>query len=135
MARRWQPLVHISVLLAASLTLPLPIEIGEPGDADPRWWLLRALAGTVGLPFFALSSTAPLLQQWFARTNDPKAHDPYFLYAASNAGSLLGLLGYLSVEPFAARSSQALGWSAGFWVVGGLVSRLFAWGASVAWGM
>ena len=58
--------------------LPMPIDIGEPGGADPRWWLLRTLALTVGLPFFALSATAPLLQQWFSQTNDPKAKDPYF---------------------------------------------------------
>src|SRR5687768_196893 len=90
--RRWQWPVHVVVLLAASLMLPLPVEIGEPGRADPRWWVLRALAATVGMPFFALSATAPLLQQWFSRTSHPRARDPYFLYAASNAGSLLGLL-------------------------------------------
>ena len=119
---RWQRPVHIGVLIVAGLTLPMPIEIGEPGGADPRWWLLRALAVTVGLPFFALSATAPLLQQWFSRTDDPKAKDPYFLYAASNAGSLLGLLGYLLVEPVATRSVQVSGWSVGFWVVAALIA-------------
>ena len=99
----------------------MPIEIGEPGGADPRWWLLRTLASTVGMPFFALSSTAPLLLQWFSRTNDPRARDPYFLYAASNAGSLLGLLGYLLVEVGTTRTVQAIGWSVGFWAVAGLV--------------
>ena len=93
---RWQRPVHVGVLIVASVMLPMSIEIGEPGGGDPRWWLLRALAGTVGMPFFALSATAPLLQHWFSRTNDPKARDPYFLYAASNAGSLLGLLGICS---------------------------------------
>src|SRR5687767_11724750 len=101
---RWQRPLHICVLIAASITLPLPIEIGEPGGSDPRIWLLRTLASSVGLPFFALSATAPLPQQWFSRTNDPQANDPYFLYAASNAGSLLGLLGYLLVELGAPRS-------------------------------
>ena len=110
-APRWQWLVHAGVLLAASIMLPLPIDVGEPGAADPRWWALRALAATVGLPFFALSATAPLLQHWFSRTRDPQGRDPYFLYAASNAGSLLGLLGYLLVEPFATRSAQATGWA------------------------
>jgi hypothetical protein len=118
---RWQRPVHVGVLIVASVTLPMPIEIGEPGGADPRWWLLRTLASTVGVPFFALSATAPLLQQWFSRTNDPKARDPYFLYAASNAGSLLGLLGYLLVELATTRTVQAIGWSAGFWAVAGLV--------------
>ena len=121
-APRWQWLVHAGVLLAASTVLPLPVDVGEPGAADPRWWALRVLAATVGLPFFALSATAPLLQHWFSRTSDPRARDPYFLYAASNAGSLLGLLGYLLVEPFASRSAQAVGWAAAFWAVAALIA-------------
>ncbi len=121
-ARRWQRPVHVGVLIIASITLPLSIEIGEPGGADPRWWVLRALASTVGLPFFALSATAPLLQRWFSQTNDPRAKDPYFLYSASNAGSLLGLLAYLLVEPVATRSVQASGWSVGFWALAALVA-------------
>ncbi len=119
---RWQRPVHISVLIVASVMLPLPIEIGEPAGADPRWWVLRSLAGTVGLPFFALSATAPLLQQWFSRTNDPRAEDPYFLYSASNAGSLLGLLAYLLVEPVATRTVQVTGWAVGFWAFAALVA-------------
>ena len=59
---RWQCAAHIGVLVAASVALPPLIEIGEPGSADPPSWLLRTLAGTVGLPFLALSATAPLLQ-------------------------------------------------------------------------
>ncbi len=121
-ARRWQGPIHVCVLIVASVMLPLPIEIGEPAGADPRWWVLRALAGTVGLPFFALSATAPLLQQWFSRTSDPRAKDPYFLYSASNAGSLLGLLGYLLVEPVATRSVQVTGWAVGFWAIAALVA-------------
>ena len=81
-APRWQRPVHVSVLMVASVALLVPIEIGEPGGTDPRLWLIRTLARTVGLPFFALSATAPLLQQWFSRTNDPKARDPYFLPAS-----------------------------------------------------
>ena len=77
-APRWQWLVHAGVLLAASTVLPLPVDVGEPGAADPRWWALRVLAATVGLPFFALSATAPLLQHWFSRTSDPRARDPVF---------------------------------------------------------
>src|SRR5688572_8283384 len=120
-ASRWQWLVHAGVLVGASVVLPLPVDVGEPGTADPRWWAVRVLAATVGLPFFALSATAPLLQHWFSRTSDRSARDPYFLYAASNAGSLLGLLGYLLVEPFASRTAQAAGWAAGFWAVASLI--------------
>ena len=119
---RWQRPIHICVLIAASITLPLPIEIGEPGGSDPRTWLLRVLAGTVGMPFFALSATAPLLQHWFSRTGDARAKDPYFLYAASNAGSLLGLLGYLVVELAVTRTVQVSGWSMAFWAVAALVA-------------
>jgi spermidine synthase len=121
-SRRWQAAIHIGVLIVASLMLPMPIEIGEPGGADPRWWVLRTLARTVGLPFFALSATAPLLQRWFSQSNDPKAKAPYFLYAVSNAGSLLGLLSYPFIEPFATRSAQVSGWSLGFWSVTALIA-------------
>jgi hypothetical protein len=121
-ALTWQRPVHVCVLIIASIMLPLSIQIGEPGGADPRWWVLRALASTVGLPFFALSATAPLLQHWFSQTNNPKAKDPYFLYSASNAGSLLGLLAYLLVEPVATRTVQVSGWSVGFWAFAALVA-------------
>ena len=121
-APRWQWLVHTAVLLAASVLLPLPVDVGEPGGLDPRWWTLQALSATVGLPFFALSATAPLLQHWFSRTSDRRARDPYFLYAASNAGSLAGLAGYLALEPMASRSGQAEGWTIAFWGVAALIA-------------
>src|SRR6185436_18309231 len=79
--RRWQWPVHCGVLLVASVLLPLPMDIGEPGDANPQWWALRALTRGVGVPFLALSATAPLLQHWFSRTSDARSRDPYFLYA------------------------------------------------------
>src|SRR5215218_9655797 len=121
-AEGWQWLVHGCVLVGAGLLLPLPIDIGAPGGADPRWWTLRALASTAGPPFFALSATAPLVQHWFSRTSDPRAGDPYFLYAASNAGSLVGLFAYLLIEPIAARSVQVTGWAFAFWAAAALVA-------------
>ena len=61
---------------------------------------LALLLVAVGLPFLVVSTSAPLLQRWFAYTGHPSSADPYFLYAASNAGSLLSLLGYpLVIEP------------------------------------
>jgi hypothetical protein len=117
-----QRLVHTGLLIAATITLPWSTVIGDPAGADPRWWVLRVLAGTIGLPFFALSATAPLLQHWFSQTNDPEAQDPYFLYAVSNAGSLVGLLAYLLLEPVATRSLQVSGWSVGFWILAALVT-------------
>lgn len=81
-------------------------------------WLIRTLAVTVGLPFFVVSTTGPLLQRWFSRTNDPRAKDPYFLYAASNIGSSLGLLGYpLFLEPTFNIAGQRMAWAAGFLVL------------------
>src|SRR6185312_7156145 len=75
-------------------------------------WLLVTLLTTVGLPFFVLSTSAPLLQSWFSNTGHRRAHDPYFLYAASNLGSLLALLSYpLILEPNLKVRTQSLIWS------------------------
>ena len=52
-------------------------------------WLFAA---GVGLPFAVLSANAPLIQAWYARSGGPSAHDPYFLYGASNLGSMAALL-------------------------------------------
>jgi hypothetical protein len=72
-----------------------------PTSGNPLGWLLLLLAASVGLPFFVLSTTAPLLQKWYSNTGKPAGDDPYFLYAASNLGSLLALLGYpFLIEPF-----------------------------------
>lgn len=91
---------------------------GAPGaEASPALWLLTALAATIGLPFFALSTSAPLLQRWFSATDHASARDPYFLYAASNAGSLLALLAYpLLVESRLTLGDQRAAWSAGYGV-------------------
>ncbi len=73
---------------------------------------------SIGLPFFALSANAPLLQAWFARTDHPAAKDPYFLYAASNVGSFLALLSYpLLIEPLVRLTDQTWLWSVGFYIL------------------
>jgi len=117
----WQPWVHGSVLLGATLLLPMPIAVGEPGAGDPRWWLLRTLSIRIGLPMFALSATSPLLQQWYYRANATRGGDPYLLYAASNAGSLAGLLGYLAIEVVVTRRVQVTTWAVAFWAVAALI--------------
>src|SRR5688572_14799884 len=70
---RAQLLVHLAVLAAAALTLPLRLPAGweSPGAHEPALWLLALLARTVGLPFFVLATTGPMLQAWFARTGHP----------------------------------------------------------------
>ena len=68
--------------------------MGEPPQGEPYLWQLGMFAASIGLPFMAVSANAPLLQAWFARSGHPDARDPYFMYAASNLGSLIALLGY-----------------------------------------
>ena len=108
--------VHAALLVAGLLTLPvrLPADWTPPVEGSPVGWLLACLAVTVGLPFFVLSATGPLLQRWLAETRHPAARDPYFLYAASNAGSLLALLAYPLIELVCGLRIQRLAWSAGY---------------------
>ncbi len=114
-ARR-QVLVHSLVLGAALFALPIALRGEAPaGGASPVLWLVTALVVSVGLPFFAVSASAPLLQRWFSGTGHSLARDPYFLYAASTAGSLAGLLCYpLLVEPALPLRVQQLAWSGGY---------------------
>src|SRR5882724_2154195 len=89
-----------------------------PSVASPSLWLLGCLAFTAGLPFFIISSNSPLLQKWFSRTTVSAAQDPYFLYSASNAGSLLALLAYPALlEPFFTLKTQSRIWTAAYAVL------------------
>ena len=123
-----QAALHGSLLLLAFLFLPPALgQAAPPADGSPVGWLLGLLALGVGLPFFVLSATAPLMQHWFSRTRHPDARNPYFLYAASNAGSLLALLGYpLLIEPQWDLRQQGLAWSAGFVLLGLALAACFA---------
>lgn len=117
LGRRTQMAVHLTVVAAALLVLPLGVAQSRtpPARGNPVQWILITLLATVGLPFFALSASAPILQKWFAQTRHQSAGDPYFLYAASNAGSLLGLLAYpLLLEPLLPLSLQSRFWSFGY---------------------
>src|SRR5580704_9864528 len=118
--RRSQALIYGAVLVAAAAFLPLDLtQATPPPDGIPVLWLFGRLAISVGPPFFALSATAPLLQRWFSRTDHPSAADPYFLYAASNAGSLIALLAYpLLVEPNLTLPVQSRVWAIGLGFLG-----------------
>ena len=108
---------YIVVLLLPVLTLPFSIgpNAQPPADGNPIGWLLLVLAKSIGLPFFALAATAPMLQRWFADTDHPSANDPYFLYAASNLGSLLSLVTYpVLVEPLLRLRTQTHLWTIGY---------------------
>ncbi|MDX6718829.1 MAG: hypothetical protein QOJ63_1083 [Solirubrobacteraceae bacterium] len=129
---RRQSAGHVALMLAPLLVLPLGVPAGwiPPADANPLPWLLGLLAVAVGLPFFVVSTTAPLLQRWLAATDHPAAGDPYFLYRASNLGSVLGLLAYpLVVEPTMRLAEQGRLWSAGY----GLLVVLVLACAAVVW--
>lgn len=119
LAPRKQAIVHMALLLAAALTLPLHLSaaMGPPNTNAPVVWLLGVLTLSIGLPFAALSATAPLLQAWYARVRAGEAdgQNPYTLYAASNLGSLIALLAYPTiVEPLLRLQAQTQSWSAGF---------------------
>jgi hypothetical protein len=113
--------VHAGVMLLPLGLLPfgIPDSWQVPSDESPVIWLLGLLTVCVGAPFFAVSTTAPLLQRWFASTPHPAARDPYFLYAASNAGSLAGLLTYpFLIEPHSSLADQGGAWTVGFAALG-----------------
>ena len=109
---RYAPIVHTALLLAAAATLPImPAQSWKPtGEQEPISRILLLLGATVGLPYFLLASTSPLIQAWFARARP--GENPYRLFALSNFASLIALLGYpFLVEPvFAAREQVDL-WS------------------------
>jgi spermidine synthase len=97
-----QAILHLAVLAIPLGFLPLSVNpaLLRGGEANPVLDVLMLLSISVGLPFFVVSATAPLLQRWFSHTGHPSGRDPYFLYAASNLGSMLALLGYPTlIEP------------------------------------
>lgn len=120
-----RPMIH-ALLLTVSLFF-LPIGIPEnsrpPASDNPSLWLLLTLITTIGIPFFILSTTSPLLQKWFSGIGHHTSGDPYYLSMASNAGSLIALLSYpLLLEPSIGLSGQQQFWSGGFLVLLGLVA-------------
>lgn len=118
---RRQSVLHLALLALPWLVLPIavPRAWAPPVQSDPTAALLVLLGVAVGLPFFVVSASAPLLQTWFAQTGDRSARDPYFLYAASNLGSLLGLFAYpLLMERYLTLHQQAHWWELGFGALG-----------------
>ena len=114
---RRQSAVQAGLVVAPLAALPFAIRqlSAPPSDGSPVAWLLLVLLLSVGLPFFVLSTSAAVLQKWFSTTDHPAANDPYFLYAASNLGSLLALLAYPAlVEPNLTLQQQARVWTYGY---------------------
>jgi hypothetical protein len=109
---RW---LHPALLLAGCVVFPIAVEPSDAASQQPIAWLLTQLTVSIALPFFALATTAPLLQRWYA---DATGDDPYWLYAASNIGSFAALLAYpLALEPLLGVRAQSWGWAAAYAVL------------------
>jgi SAM-dependent methyltransferase len=121
---RTQIVVHSAMMLAALAFLPMQFA-ARPDEAavrDPIIWLLTQLIATVGIPFGVVSTTAPLLQNWLSKTSSAAARDPYFLYAISNAGSLIALLSYpVLIEPRMGVRMQSSVWLGGYAALAAMV--------------
>ena len=128
---RKQAALHLVLLLLPFLFLPVAVNRGLiRGDENPVLIVLLILSLTVGPPMFVVSASAPLLQKWFASTSHPAAKDPYFLYGASNLGSMLALLAYpTAVEPFLRLQQQSIDWTIGYGVLAALTAycAVFLW--------
>jgi spermidine synthase len=130
-ARR-QAVLHLFVLAVPFIVLPIVVNknMAPGGESNPVFGVLWLLLVAVGLPFFVVSASAPLLQKWFATTAHPAARDPYFLYAASNLGSMLALAAYpWFVEPTILLVQQSWLWMFGY----GLLAALTAGCAVLMW--
>ncbi len=128
---RDQILVHGSLMVLALAFLPLRFSVGssQPSEA-PVTWILQHLFMSVGVPFAVISATAPLLQHWLTRTPSASGRDPYFLYATSNAGSLLALLVYpVLLEPRFGVSGQSRLWQDAY----GLLLAMVGFSALLIW--
>ena len=135
-----QALLHVGLIIVAIALLPIiPDAAWKPtGAEEPATRILLLLAATIGLPYFLISTTSPLVQAWFSKSYPGRS--PYRLFALSNLASMIALLGYpFLFEPWITTQQQAMSWSIGFGVFGLLVAAS-AWlglsglttGASVA---
>jgi len=128
LSSRLQAAVHIALLIAALAALPIIPQAGwRPETIEhPILQILFLATACVGLPYFVLSSTGPLIQRWFSQVNPGKS--PYRLYAFSNAGSLIALVSYpFIVEPALSRQVQAKAWSLGLIVFAVLCGCCAVW--------
>jgi hypothetical protein len=122
---RWAAMFHLLLLGITATMLPISIATGwnSPPQDGTALWLFGLFAVSIGLPFFTLSASAPLLQSWFASSGHKQAGNPYVLYAASNLGSFAALFAYpVIVEPLLTLKTQTAAWSIGFALLGILLS-------------
>ncbi len=126
---RAQIVAHAALIAAVFFFLPIRF-VGRPDAAassHPSAWLLWELLKAAGIPFCIVSTTAPLLQNWLSKTPANSGRDPYFLYAVSNAGSLIALAAYpLLIEPRIGVGAQSRWWLAGYTVLAAMVGTASA---------
>jgi heme/copper-type cytochrome/quinol oxidase subunit 4 len=121
---KMQAVIHMIVLVSACLMLPIvPSDSLRPtGEESPVFQVLLVLLATIGVPYFVVSTTGPLLQSWFSKSYPDRS--PYRLFALSNFGSLVALLTYpFLFEPYFRQKTQAISWSTGF----GIFALLCGW--------
>lgn len=132
LALRTQAKLHIGLLVAAAVTLPIALaKLPSPAPGWEALWVPLLLAATIGPVFFLVSAQAPLMQRWYAA--EPSAGEPWALYAASNLGSFAGLIAYpLVAEPLLGITQQSWAWTAGYAVLILLVAAaaLSRWNAA-----
>ncbi len=119
-----QSVLHILLLVLGFVFLPLSIDFSGLDSAihQPVTWMLAKLVASIGFLFFVVSANAPMVQRWYSTIGQRDSTDPYFLYAASNVGSLVALLGYpLVMEPNFSVSDAREIWSGGYLVLTFLV--------------
>lgn len=130
---RTQSILHIVLLALCAFALPVAIPDGwtPPQESvNPALWQLGLMGVALGAPFFVLAASAPLFQRWFSHTDHKHAENPYFLYAASNLGSMTALLSYpFVIEPFLTLTQQSQNWSFGYGglFVLSLIAAVMAW--------
>ena len=110
-------IAHLTLLTLVCFLLPMQLvdDWAVPTDSNPIGWLIGQLTFCVGLPFFVISSSAPLLQRWFGLSSGDDDSEPWFLYAVSNVGSLAALLSYpFLVERYMGLTDQGWFWTGGF---------------------
>jgi hypothetical protein len=135
-SRRWQRIIHLGILGGSLFILGFSALIWEAPILPtgswrsfeiefPLWGIFKILFVAVGVPYFLLATNSTLMQSWFHRRFPNR--DPYWLYALSNVGSLVGLLSYpLLLESAFTLRSQAFVWSGGF-VIFVIIFCVHAW--------
>lgn len=128
---RAQALVHLGVVTASLLALPIGVQGGaqvQPDSGNPGWQVVLILLRAIGVPYFVLSSTSPLMQAWYARMHP--GGSAYRLFGWSNLSCALALLSFpFLLEPWLPLSGMNVWWSWGY----AAVAALLAGAAALLW--